>query len=63
MDKASVVQYFGTEVATAKALGMTRQGVYYWPDSLPKQSQDRVYAYFAKNRRRVPANLLKESGG
>jgi hypothetical protein len=36
MNKKTMVDYFGDTKATAKALGVTTQAVYSWPDIVPK---------------------------
>ncbi len=35
MKKKDVLKYFGNSVQTAKALGITKQAVHYWPDEIP----------------------------
>jgi hypothetical protein len=46
MKKSKVLEYFGNldpevnpAVATANALGISRQAVYYWGDNVPRSSQ------------------------
>ena len=36
MKKTDVYKYFGGVSATARALGMTRQGVQRWPNKVPR---------------------------
>ena len=35
MKKKEVIDYFGSQSATAKALGITRQAVNQWPEMVP----------------------------
>ena len=36
MRKEVVIKHFGTEVAVAEALGISRQAVNKWPDTVPE---------------------------
>lgn len=40
----------GTTASAAKAIGMTYQAVYKWPDELPPRIADRVLAAVARQR-------------
>lgn len=42
MKKSDAITLFGTVADLAKAMGMTRQGIYQWPDELPLATEDRV---------------------
>jgi hypothetical protein len=42
MRKSSAIEAFGSVTEIAKALGVTRQYVYQWPDELEQPLADRV---------------------
>jgi hypothetical protein len=42
MTKAEVIEYFGSASKTGRALKITRQAVYDWPDIVPLKSQWRI---------------------
>jgi hypothetical protein len=37
MNKADVIRHFGTITAMAKAIGISRQAIYDWPELIPEQ--------------------------
>jgi hypothetical protein len=42
MTKQEVIEYFGSPSKTGRALKITRQAVYDWPDIVPLKSQWRI---------------------
>lgn len=42
MKKQDAIDMFGTPTELAKALGITRQAVYQWPDEISQEQEDRV---------------------
>lgn len=42
MNREDVIRFFGNQARTAKALGITRQAVYRWPDIIPLSAAARV---------------------
>lgn len=42
MRKEDAIEIFGSPVDLAKALGVTRQAIYQWPDKLGMDQADRV---------------------
>ena len=42
MKRIEVIEFFGNQARTAKALGITRQAVCRWPDPIPLQSAARA---------------------
>jgi Xaa-Pro aminopeptidase len=54
MKKDAVLSLFGNAKRAAKALGITHQAVYKWPDEVPRKSEREV--------RRVLRAFLKAAG-
>jgi len=42
MNRTEVIEFFGNQARTARALGITRQAVCRWPDPIPLQAAARV---------------------
>jgi predicted transcriptional regulator len=61
MTKNHAIELFGGSVGSlAKALGVTPQAIYQWPDELPQAQADRVMgAAIRVGRTLDPASVLK----
>lgn len=44
MQKSDAIQYFGSAPKLARALGLTRQAIYQWPDTVPDLYQYKLAA-------------------
>jgi transcriptional repressor of cell division inhibition gene dicB len=44
MRKADVIAHFGTQVAVARAIGLTKSAINQWPERVPFESALRVQA-------------------
>jgi DNA-binding phage protein len=44
MKKAHVIEVFGGVMSLARQLGISRQAIYYWPETLTPPMQNRVIA-------------------
>ena len=61
MRKSDVMSMFGSGAAVAKAIGVTRQAVYQWPEVLPPRIEDRVMAALARKMHGVQSSLWEMS--
>ena len=48
MTKKEAIRKFGSVANLAKALGMSRQAIYKWPDKLPVATQDQIRGAIAR---------------
>ena len=59
MQKSKAIELLGgTTASAAKTLGVTYQAVAKWPDELPPGVVDRLIAFYVRNRKRMPSELL-----
>ena len=48
MTKKEAIKKFGSVTKLAKALGISRQAVYAWPDKLPLSTEDQIRGAIAR---------------
>lgn len=42
MDKKTAIIAFGSMAEIGRAVGVSRQAVFYWPDKLPKRVEEKI---------------------
>lgn len=58
MTKQDIKRIFGSYANCGRAVGLTRQSVYSWPDPVPHCYADRVLGACVRQGISVPADIL-----
>jgi hypothetical protein len=53
-----LAMFYESPVRAAKALGVSRQTIWQWPEKLPEQALMRIRDYYVKRGEKVPAKWM-----